>query len=525
MPHHCAVPLCTSNSKTSPSLSFHKFPKDSEIRATWIRNIRRDEVAGVFVVNDSTRVCSLHFLPSDYHDASEGRKRERSTQRKNKFLKAAAAPTQFDCFPERLRSRSTDTTRKRRPPARSSAPLPAKKRTCARPSSPAAGGEGSTSAAQEEAGCSAELTEDSPEAGRDDSSGDRKHAHCECVPGLVEQVEQLTLELQQERAVSAKLREDLEREKQRRDISFERHQHDDGKIRHYTGFPTLGLFLACFHFLLPSAKVMRTWQGRRTSVGERLSLKSGPKPKLSYVEQFFMVMLRLRRAYSVEDLSDLFHVSESTISRTFTTWINLMFYKFKELPMWMSRRKVDKYLPPCFQRHYPSTRVIIDATEFFIETPSSLVRQSTTWSSYKYHNTFKTLVGISPDGTITFISDLYEGSMSDVELVEQCGILAKLERGDSVMADKGFDIQHLLSGVGVRLNIPPFRQGERQFTPDQLVKTKKIAAVRIHVERAIKRLKEFKLISYELPNTLWDMAEHIIVVAAHLCNFQPGLVG
>ena len=117
--------------------------------------------------------------------------------------------------------------------------------------------------------------------------------------------------------------------------------------------------------------------------------------------------------------------------------------------------------------------MIIDATGFFIEKPSSLARQSATWSSYKNHNTFKSLLGISLDGTFTFVSHLYEGSISDVSLVEQCGLLSRFERGDSVMADKGFEFQHLLTGLRVRLNIPPFRQGQRQFTPDEVMKTKK----------------------------------------------------
>ena len=102
-------------------------------------------------------------------------------------------------------------------------------------------------------------------------------------------------------------------------------------------------------------------------------------------------------------------------------------------------------------------------------------------------------------------------------------LLGRLEHGDSVMVDKGFEIQHLLSGLGVRLNIPPFRQGQRQFTPDELTKTKKIAAVRIHVERAIQRLKQFKLLTGVMPNTLWDVAEQLVFVAAVLCDFQPGL--
>ena len=78
--------------------------------------------------------------------------------------------------------------------------------------------------------------------------------------------------------------------------------------------------------------------------------------------------------------------------------------------------KVDTWMPPCFEKWHPTTRVIIDGTEFYIEKPSSLARQSATWSSYKNHNTFKVLVGLSLDGTMVNISHLYEGSMSDVDL-------------------------------------------------------------------------------------------------------------
>ena len=159
------------------------------------------------------------------------------------------------------------------------------------------------------------------------------------------------------------------------------------------------------YFLLPSAKIIRTWQGKRTSVGERTTKeKCGPKPKLSLPDQFFMVLVRLRLGRVVEDLADCFYVSPPTVSRTFTTWTNLMYFKFQELLMWMSRRKVDQHIPPSFRQWYPTTRVIIDATEFFIEKPSSVARQSATWSSYKNHNTFKSLLAISPDGIFTFRS-------------------------------------------------------------------------------------------------------------------------
>ena len=126
MPHHCAVPMCTSNSKTSPGLSFHGFPRDPVLKATWLRNIRRDEASGCFQVNSSTRVCSLHFLESDYHGS--GRQRNRQTSRQNSFLKRDSVPTKFDCFPERLRRPADQGANKRKAPTERLEPPPKKRK-------------------------------------------------------------------------------------------------------------------------------------------------------------------------------------------------------------------------------------------------------------------------------------------------------------------------------------------------------------------------------------------------------------
>jgi len=66
------------------------------------------------------------------------------------------------------------------------------------------------------------------------------------------------------------------------------------------------------------------------------------------------------------------------------------------------------------------------------------------------------------------------------------GVLHKLEIGDEIMADKAFDIKDLLAPLGVRLNIPTLKT---QFLCENVMKTKKIAKLRIHVERAIRRFK------------------------------------
>ena len=122
------------------------------------------------------------------------------------------------------------------------------------------------------------------------------------------------------------------------------------------------------------------------------------------IEEFFMVLMRLRLGLLEQDLADRFGVSTSTVSRIFTTWIYL---KVKDIPIWPPQEVINTYMPNVF------TRVIIDATEIYVEKPSLPVVQQMTFSSYKNNNTFKGLIGISPSGAIIFISKLFPGSISD----------------------------------------------------------------------------------------------------------------
>jgi len=133
------------------------------------------------------------------------------------------------------------------------------------------------------------------------------------------------------------------------------------------------------------------------------------------------------------------------------------------------------------------------------------------FSSYKNRTTSKALVGISPDGTVTFVSVLFAGSTSDRHTVIDRGILSKLVPGDSIMADKGFNIEDLLPD-SVTLNIPPFKDTP-QFTEEQVKNTFEIAMARIHIERAICRIKRFQILNFipESPMKNETYIRHIYV--------------
>ena len=296
--------------------------------------------------------------------------------------------------------------------------------------------------------------------------------------------------------------------------------NDDKLIKLYTGFTTYSVFVAFFSFLGPSVNELTYW-GDKESTGVRHRQR-----KLSPFNQFFMTLIKLKLNLRNKDIAYCFGISEPTISRYLTTWVCFLYQQLKEINWMPDVAQVVDTLPTSFRDKYQTTYAIIDATEIFLETPSDLHLQSSTWSSYKSHNTGKILIGCTPNGAISFISPMYVGSVSDVELTHVCGFLEKLEgkSGISVMTDRGFTIKDMLSDIGVELNIPPFLEGRPQLPQDDIRKTRHIASLRIHVERAIGRIKKFAILQGNFPLSMSRLANQIVCVCAWLTNFHPALL-
>ena len=85
--------------------------------------------------------------------------------------------------------------------------------------------------------------------------------------------------------------------------------------------------------------------------------------------------------------------------------------------------------------------IVIDCFEVFTEKPANLLARYQRFSTYKHHNTAKFLIGICPQGVISFISKAWGGRVSNKHLTEHCGILNYLLPKDIIRADRGFDIQ------------------------------------------------------------------------------------
>lgn len=303
----------------------------------------------------------------------------------------------------------------------------------------------------------------------------------------------------------------------------------DEKMNFYTGFTTIALFNAIFILLKPYLSNLRYWRGPKQALINKYKHTKPNKTalkKLTHRDEFLLTLMRLRLGLLNEDVADRFGISTGLASSVFTTWIKVISLILgRALVVWLPRESIRDNLPEVFVKAgYSKCRVILDCAEVFIERPKSLLNQACTWSDYKHHNTLKFLIGISPTGFISFLSNCYGGRSSDKFITKDSGFYELLERDDEVMADRGFQIQEELLLRFCKLVVPPGARLKSQMTSAECRKTKDVANLRIHVERAINRIKFYRILKGTLPITMLRHADDIVLSCAALCNLKPVLI-
>ena len=92
------------------------------------------------------------------------------------------------------------------------------------------------------------------------------------------------------------------------------------------------------------------------------------------------------------------------------------------------------------------------------------------------------------------------------------------------MADLGFTVKDMLEKLGIDLNIPPFMDGRQQLPYEEIEAGRKIASLRIHVERAIGRIQTYKILKSTIPLSMARLSNQIVCICAFLSNFHTALV-
>ena len=297
------------------------------------------------------------------------------------------------------------------------------------------------------------------------------------------------------------------------DFRNETFLNDDEKVKYCTGIPNYKVMMEVF-----------------------LSISSFFKESQSVdkFQQFILTLMRLRLDLPQQLLGYMFGVSPSTVSRIFNSVIDIMNARLvPTLVFWPEREQLRVSMPMSFRQKFRNCACIIDCFEIFIERPSDLSARADTYSQYKSHNTVKYLIGIAPQGVITFISKGWGGRTSDVYLTEHCGFLDNLINGDVILADRGFTVADSVAMCNAEIKIPAFTKGKQQLGPVDIETSRVLASVRIHVERVIGMTRQkYTMLQSTIPITLLQKdsvcnlttLDKIVRVSCALTNLSPSCV-
>ncbi|KAK7168927.1 hypothetical protein R3I93_005046 [Phoxinus phoxinus] len=419
MVHTCVVAGCRNRRTPGTTLSFYRFPRDPERKQRWIAAVNREG----WVPNEGSRLCSTHFI------SGKQVKNPRSPDYVpsvftaaplSPYTKEASACEMYDKQEAQVEAANAllflqgqgrfledhGQIRSQEEPESISSSL---------------------SSCDEED----DKTEDGIEEEISLTSVNQRGSPVQSIPSEYE------FSLEALKKENMELRESIEK-MSLTEASF---KNDPEKVRFYTGLPNYFVFETVMLLLVPH-------------------MKGDKNAKLSKFQQLLLTLMRLRLDLRNQDLAYRFGVKVPTVTKTVHRIIHIMFTTLVPTAVfWPSRVELRKNLPAALRCTYPDCAVIIDCFRVSLEKAicvdvnQEVASTALTVPAQSTVNELKYVIGVAPQGVVTFVSRGSPGHVSDKHLVEGSGLLCKLLPGDVVLAEHDFDIGGLVGACKAELKI------------------------------------------------------------------------
>ncbi|KAG8561413.1 hypothetical protein GDO81_015340 [Engystomops pustulosus] len=411
--YHCCVPFCNSDSRynADKKISFHRIPAfhvEPQRHRDWLNRIRR-EPGPSFKVSSCTRVCSKHFLPSDFVRTLTGKRN----------LKPYSVPCIFQWSTEEVTQEQMSIPKRNSGSSKNMLqPI--------LPSQPQVQNYKSSQAAE----MTASILD-----------------HCYDLPPMTdtEMLHAAREEIARLQQRNAALEMNL--------FFLERFATDSSLIHFYTGFKDYSTLKVVFSTLTETEGSSVKWKQCQHEGDLTVSKESSPETEgMPYIDQFFLFLCKVRQGFHDQDLAVRFNMSQTRVARIVITWAHYLYLVLGEIPLWRSRETGCQDVPECFKASYPRARVTLHCADIKIQTSNT----DSIPSQIHYNRAvYQGLLGIAPHGAVIFISPLYSGCAAKRDIIKSSGILELLEPGDWVVTEKDFLIQDLVESIGAFMVIPP----------------------------------------------------------------------
>ncbi|XP_075887021.1 uncharacterized protein LOC142891406 isoform X2 [Nelusetta ayraudi] len=408
MVHTCVVAGCRNRRTPGTALSFYRFPRDPERKQRWIAAVNREG----WVPNDGSRLCSTHFISApvcpemkepgalDVPDKQEARVEAANALL---FLQGQGTSAVGEC-------------------AQAVHPV-----------------EREQEAMAEESLSSSLSTDDEDEV--DESTCESKRGRFSQTCDAQVNFEDVLKALKKENQT---LRESVEK----MSLSESSLRNDAEKVKFYTGLPNFFVLETVMWLLAPHMDGMKN-------------------AKLSKFQQLLLTLMRLRLDLRNQDLAYRFGVKVATVTRTVHQMVGIMSSTLVPTAVfWPSRAELRKNLPAALRATHPDCAVIVDCFTVPFEEPVSRGGQQqhraapSSQGAGTNNNVLKYLIGVAPQGVVTFVSRGVPGNVSDRSLTESSGLLCKLLPGDVVLASRDLGIADSVAARGARFKSAGSFQGE-----------------------------------------------------------------
>jgi hypothetical protein len=209
--------------------------------------------------------------------------------------------------------------------------------------------------------------------------------------------------------------------------------------------------------MLKTDSALLTWTGllsfKSLEILERIvthiEKKRNITLKLPVEDRIVLTLMVIRHNIQFNMLAVLFNRSSVTISSNFRSTIVTLSEALSSIIYWPPNEENKASMPIYFMSFFEDTKIVLDCTECKIPLLKCLKCRLASYSHYKSNHTVKYLIGVTPCGTICYVSPGYPGRASDKFIFNNEKVIDLLNPDtDAVMTDKGFAIEKELEAKG-----------------------------------------------------------------------------